>query len=297
MMGFEVNQDGERQQYYVQLLQWLQYNVTQSWISSKVKISPSKISGSSFMSGYGVFSTGAISEGELLFVIPSDGCISFSSSIMNDDFGERLRLRLKGAGPGGSTVGLAGWLAKERLKLILDHQTHVSFQPYLSILPWYKEEQDHVLFYSDQQIQSLSQLYPQAAEDAKGLRLEVEIAKKLLCPIILDFLIGCKDTSLSHYKHCKELCHEAITAAFVIVLTRSFYSNDIQEERLVPLLDMLQHNDTPTIRHESDVKGNVYVYARYNIDEGQEIYNQYAAKDSMESYQWLTRFGFLPDGE
>ncbi len=87
MMGFEVNQDGERQQYYVQLLQWLQYNVTQSWISSKVKISPSKISGSSFMSGYGVFSTGAISEGELLFVIPSDGCISFSSSIMNDDFG------------------------------------------------------------------------------------------------------------------------------------------------------------------------------------------------------------------
>jgi len=64
------------------------------------------------MSGYGVFSTGAISEGVLLFVIPSEGCISFSSSIMNDDFGERLRLRLKGAGPGGSTVGLAGWLAK-----------------------------------------------------------------------------------------------------------------------------------------------------------------------------------------
>lgn len=292
-MGFEAIQDGGRRQYG-QLLQWLQYNVTESWISSKIKISPSIISNSS-MPGYGVFSTGAISEGDLLFVIPSHGCISFSSSIMNDAFGERLRSLLKGAGPGRSTVGLAGWLAKERLKQFLDNQTYVFFQPYLSVLPWTKEEQDHVLFYSEQQIQSLSQLYPQAAEDAKGLRLEVEIAKKLLCPIILECLIRSKDTSLSHYNYLKELCNEAITAAFVIILTRSFYSKDIQEERLVPLLDMLQHNDTPTIRHESDVKGNVHVYARCNIEEGKEIYNQYASKDSMEPYQWLTRFGFLPD--
>ncbi len=75
-MGFEAIQDGGRRQYG-QLLQWLQYNVTESWISSKIKISPSIISNSS-MPGYGVFSTGAISEGDLLFVIPSHGCISFS---------------------------------------------------------------------------------------------------------------------------------------------------------------------------------------------------------------------------
>jgi hypothetical protein len=307
----EVAENG--QQAYIQLLHWLQHNVTQSWVSSKIGIGPSTevvVAGSSSnrdnctTTGYGVFASQPIDKGELLLVIPSKACLSFSSIITNDDdgFGQRLGSLLKVAGPGGSTVGLAGWLAKERLKMILTPSTinynNISsfYRPYLSILPWTKEEQDHILLYTDNQIQTLSHSYPQAAEEAKALRSEVQLAKKILCPIILEYVLVGKNAPSSYYKYCKELCNQAITAAFVILLTRSFYSNsDDGEERLVPLLDMLQHNATPNIHHDSDIDGNVHVYARHTIHKGQEIYNQYAARDSMEPYQWLTRFGFIPE--
>ena len=45
-----------------------------------------------------------------------------------------------------------------------------------------------------------------------------------------------------------------MVGAFVTILTRSFVT-DVYEERLVPLLDMLQHSDTSSVTHSGDEAG------------------------------------------
>ena len=102
---------------------------------------------------------------------------------------------------------------------------------------------------------------------------------------------------------------DAIKGAFVSLLTRSFEdgnkstddddsssSND-DSEKLVPLLDMLQHSDEPNISHKMRIADQkVEVRANRPIEAGEELMNQYRSEEdvSMPYHRFFTRFGFVP---
>lgn len=91
---------------------------------------------------------------------------------------------------------------------------------------------------------------------------------------------------------------EAMTGAFVSMLTRSFQDGESgDEEKLVPLLDMLQHSDEPNIRHAMRKEdGTVEVRARRDLVAGEELLNQYRSEEeaNMPYHRFFTRYGFVP---
>lgn len=95
---------------------------------------------------------------------------------------------------------------------------------------------------------------------------------------------------------------DAVRGAFVISLTRAFVApsgagDGKQEDRLEPVLDMLQHSNTPNIRHMFCEDGSIEVTAGANIHSGEELFNQYKGEDNSDSmpyHKYFTRFGFCP---
>merc|ERR1712224_900192 len=98
----------------------------------------------------------------------------------------------------------------------------------------------------------------------------------------------------------KEDIRKAIRGAFVSILSRSFTQTQskIEENRLVPLLDMLQHAADDNTRHkEEEVDGLgtcVVLRAKKPMNAGEELVNNY---QELPPHLWLTRFGFLPGGK
>ena len=87
---------------------------------------------------------------------------------------------------------------------------------------------------------------------------------------------------------------DTIRGAFVTILTRSFLNEaESDQERLVPLLDMLQHtSSTPNIMHCTSEEF-VDVRARQSLEAGTELVNSYSY--SLEPWNFFTRFGFVPN--
>jgi SET domain len=88
---------------------------------------------------------------------------------------------------------------------------------------------------------------------------------------------------------------EAITGAFVSLLTRGFEDGDA--DKLVPLLDMLQHSDDPNVSHVMRLSdGTVEVRAKRRMEPGDELLNQYRSEEeeTMPYHRFFTRFGFVP---
>jgi len=290
---------------YKNLLHWLR-EVPDCYVSPKLDIRPSCVDKSS--SGYGVFATESISNNETLLIVPPHACISLTTATNCDkDFFNALGDRFEKAGPGGSIVCLAGWLAKEHVFLQLFNRSASSFyQPYLSTFPWSEKDQPHVLFWTPDKMKMLENINPQAAIEAEGLRSEVDLAKKVFRPILVSCvkkypkslwkIIQYDLPWSNNNKELEEIVDLAVTGAFVILLSRCFCSNSDSEESLVPVLDMMQHSSKdPTIRHFTESNGNVNVRASCDIEKGQELFNRYHNEGVLQPNQWLTRFGFIPD--
>jgi SET domain-containing protein len=108
-------------------------------------------------------------------------------------------------------------------------------------------------------------------------------------------------------KHTIDEFKEVVKGAFVCLLSRSFddgidAAGGTGSERLVPLLDMLQHSDIPNVSH-SVIKdpmkvdcGTVVVTAKTDLTAGDELLNQYRPEldESMPYHRFFTRFGFVP---
>lgn len=94
---------------------------------------------------------------------------------------------------------------------------------------------------------------------------------------------------------------DAVRGAFVISLSRAFASpsdseDGTEEDRLKPVLDMLQHSNTPNISHKCAEDGSIEVTARGGIKAGDELFNQYKGEEdkNMPYHKFFTRLGFVP---
>ena len=296
---------------YSNLLQWLDNTFPSSFINPSLTINPSPCG------GHGVFATKDIAQDQLLFKIPREACITSSSILKDEECGTAFKTLMKRAGPGSFTVCMAGYLAKEYLCYLEGKPT--LFGPYLATLPWKRgwNGQEHTLFWTEEDVKELledSLCY----RESNGLREEVQVARKVMNSIVgpsilkargemeeekplIPFLEFTKPPAPT-VKQPVSGFGRAITGSFVILLTRAFDDDFDKEidfedaERLIPVLDMLNHNAEPTVRYSTNDEGAVEVKARRDIAEGEEIYNRYREEEelNMPYHRFFSRFGFVP---
>lgn len=296
---------------YGKLLNWLDDSFPNSYVNPNVKIAPSEFG------GHGCFAVEDIAEGDLLFSIPREACITSTVVLGDDDTGKAFQTLIKNAGPGSFTVSLAGFLAKEYLCYIEGQD--VLFGPYLATLPWKRNinGQEHVLFWSEDEVEEFltdSLCYNECVD----LRSEVRVARKILNSVVGPSILKAR----GEYEEEKPLIPfleftkpppqtpkepvsglgRALTGAFVILLTRAFddeFDTLIEgedAERLIPILDMLNHNAEPSVTYKTNDEGAVEVKARCDIKKGDEIYNRYREEEelNMPYHRFFSRFGFVP---
>jgi hypothetical protein len=292
---------------YNDLVEWLKSNGAE--INEKIEIRRS-----SQGSGFGAFVTGTVEEDEILFTVPREACLTLEEATRDEKCGEAFSNLIEKAGPGGNTVVMAGYMAKEYLTLKEDlekgRESSSRWAPYFQTLPWERgvNNQEHMLFWSDEMIESLlkgSLCYGEAT----ALRGEVSMATKIMSAVVGKSIRVARgeEANFSWPWEAKpaapegppEGLPEAMKGAFVCLLTRAFQDGEGEndEEKLVPMLDMLQHSDTPNVRHAMrKVDGTVEVRARCNIEPDTELFNQYRSEEeeSMPYSRFFTRFGFVP---
>lgn len=314
---FETIGEKLDQSKYDALLEWIQQQ-DGSEIHPALELRPSTLG-----DGYGAFVTEAVAAGEVLFAIPREACVTLQDGTQDPDCGSTYRKLMEKAGPGSSTVVLAGFLATERLRS-LEYAKQIreegqsscensSFGPYLDTLPWERgiNNQEHILFWDKDDVDNLLSGTMGYAE-ATALRDEVQLAST-----ILDGVVGKtirtfrgETTGESGFKWPWEVTVEsttlpgpvkgledAVTAAFVSILTRAFEDGEDNEEKLVPILDLLQHSDEPNISHVMRKQdGTVQVRARRDLQPDEELLNQYRSEleETMPYHRFFTRFGFVP---
>eukprot|EP00980_Cylindrotheca_fusiformis_P014731 scaffold4009_cov124-Cylindrotheca_fusiformis.AAC.11 len=293
---------------YDDLLEWLRSNGGE--INEKIKIQQS-----SQGCGYGAYVTSPVAEDELLFSVPRKSCLTLDAATSDEKFGKAFTNLIEKAGPGGNTVVMAGYMAKEYLLLQEDlkngRETTRRWGPYFQTLPWKRgvNNQEHILFWTDDKIEELlegSMCY----NEAKSLREEVALATKIMNSIVGKSIRAARGEEVDEGgfswpweakppapESVPDGFAEAVTGAFVCLLTRAFQDGEGDEEKLVPMLDMLQHSDRPNVRHAMrKVDGTVEVRARCSIEPNMELFNQYRSEEeeSMPFSRFFTRFGFVP---
>lgn len=295
---------------YDGLLEWLKSNDAE--INEKLEIRRS-----SQGCGYGAFVTSEVAEDELLFTVPRKACLTLEDAISDPNCGEAFTKLIEKAGPGGNTVVMAGYMAKEYLLTLEDlrnakEATSSKWSAYFQTLPWERglNSQEHILFWEDDMVESLlkgSLCYGEAT----ALRDEVKLATTIMNSIVGKSIRAARGEEIdggfkwpweaksAGPEGPPEGLQEAIKGAFVCLLTRAFQDGEDEsdEEKLVPMLDMLQHSDTPNVRHaKRKADGTVEVRARCAIQPGTELFNQYRSEEeeNMPYSRFFTRFGFVP---
>jgi len=277
-----------------------------SWLAREgAVVGPVALGKSSIGAGYGAFATEDVAEGAALFTVPSSACIGLFDACGDEVVGEMLA-RLTTAGQGGATVALAGFLAKEWLCGGADGPRGA----YLAMLPWEAEwppeanqEQEHVLWWSERQVDSLEG--SDALGDAVAIRDQVALATKVLRGVLGASVRNAykeRGEPIWNVWKADDDIDRAVRGAFVSILTRAFTQENSQDEenRLVPLLDMLQHSSDPNIRHGLELADEgagtperVVVRARRPLLAGEELLNSYDDGEYTAD-KFLSRFGFVP---
>ena len=152
-----------------------------SWMAQQgATLGPVVLGKSRCGAGYGAFASRDVAEGELLASLPSAACLSLYTALGDEEVGEALGTRVA-KGQGGATVALAGIMAKEWLCAGEGGLRG----PYLAMLPWDaawppegEQEQEHVLWWSEKQVDDLDG--SPAYADACDIRDEVNVAAKVI---------------------------------------------------------------------------------------------------------------------
>lgn len=299
---------------YASLLSWFN-EVPDSYINPKFTIRESP------RGGFGAFVEEDVSEDELIVSIPPGARVTIADVTNDPDCGKAFKTLIEKAGPGGSTVALAGYLAKEYLLLCEnakkseeEEKKEIKFSSYFNTLPWKRgvNSQEHVLFWSEADVEKYltgSMAYAEATEIRDEVAFATTVINGIIGPIILQSRMGEPEVAWPALPWMKppppkvdgmvDGVAEAVKGAFVSILTRSFEGQTAgmdKKEELQPLLDMLQHSEYPNIRHGVNSEGVVEVRARKDIEGGSELFNQYRGEEelNMPYHRFFTRFGFVP---
>lgn len=290
---------------YDKLVSWLKSK--DATVNDKIEIVPSPFG------GYGAIVTDDVEEDELLFTVPRSACLTLKDAIVDPVCGEAFAKLIEKAGPGGNTVAMAGYMAKEYLiqKTSPETSNDLSFGPYLATLPWERgvNSQEHVLFWSGEDVEKYLE-GTMCCDEATALRSEVDLAIKVINSIVAPSIRTARgeeaeSAGFSWPWEVKQASSGlvdgidgAVKGAFVSLLTRSFEDGDEDNgEKLVPLLDLLQHSKEPNVSHiMRKADGTVEVRAKRKLDAGDELLNQYREEEeeTMPKHRFFSRFGFVP---
>ncbi len=178
---------------YDDLIRWFLSASDKSYLSPKVGFRPST-RGGLVTGGYGTFANDDLVEGELLFRIPRNCCVTLDDALTDLECGPAFQKLLEQFGPGSDTVIVAGYLAKEYLLLKeydrrlqdgakpdddtpeMRRLSKIKFSPYIRTLPWERgvNAQEHVLFWEDEDVEALLK-GSLAYDDAIEIRSTVSI--------------------------------------------------------------------------------------------------------------------------
>ncbi|KAL9183608.1 hypothetical protein ACHAXT_004464 [Thalassiosira profunda] len=204
--------------------------------------------------------------------------------------------------------------------------SNIKFAPYYRTLPWKRgvNAQEHVLFWDDSDVEALlkkddgekSLAYDDAMETRATVKLAIKLLDGIISPIVGRARGEVEETTEEEgfrfpWQQEEEKpavedgplegLEEAVTGAFVISLSRAFAApsdagGGKEEDRLEPVLDMLQHSNTPNISHKFAKDGSIEVTAKGGIQTGDELFNQYKGEEdkAMPYHKFFTRFGFVP---
>lgn len=271
-----------------------------SWLrQSGAFIGPVDIRSSTCGDGAGAFLTRAVADGEPIFAVPRSACVSTDDAEDDVECGKHFSALRRHGGDGGAGVALAGYVAKSWLC----SQKAGFHGPYLSSLPWAASpDQDHVLWWSDEEIEELlggSAAYDAAVEVRNG----VMATSKVLRPLLASALPPNSQRTAASRAACDESIDHALRGAFVSVLSRAFESDAEQFpsrsgcRELVPLLDMLQHSEYPSITHSTEFSADsdeelVVVRAKGSRPAGHELVHRY--HHDLDAAGFFAQFGFVP---
>uniref|UniRef100_A0A7S1B8I2 SET domain-containing protein n=1 Tax=Corethron hystrix TaxID=216773 RepID=A0A7S1B8I2_9STRA len=281
------------------------------------------ISNSDNGDGFGVIVSRAVEKNEVLFTIPVQKfCLTTAGALEDEYIGAALRNIVEategGIDGGGGTVVLAAYVAYLYLRSIVLEESlklaqKADYLSYLQTLPLTRPGnksstamQDHILWWSRDEVDKYLG-GSVAHEEAVDILSEVEYAIKSLENIVKQALLREKhdedDWFIKWIRQPQKLnisdkvIRETIRGAFVAILSRSFSDEEtIDGSRLAPLLDMLQHNDRPNVCHSIERTNRnvrqIVVTARFDLEEGTELLNQY--QSDLEAHRFFVRFGFIP---
>jgi hypothetical protein len=244
-----------------------------------LSIGPSTISGG----GQGLFVTQNVAKGEVLLIIPESNIISVDNAWNDAVWGDAFCYLSDEGGAAGKMASLAGFVAKELLK-----QRESYWYPYLSMLPQQSSDLDHVLWWSDEDIDTLlydSNIYPEVST----LREDTDSAMAILWQVL-------QSEDPLELPSSTSAWDAAVRAAYVAILSRSFEDDSTDSSKLVPILDMTQHAEDANLEHSTNGQtGEIVVKARRDLVAGEELTINYAP--DMEPFQFFPIYGFVPSSE
>jgi hypothetical protein len=245
-------------------------------------LGPVRIAASSFGGGAGMYAATDIQAGALLFAVPKRLNIGLEKVLGNAACGEAFRAR---AESGAAMDALCVSIALAHL---------AGDDPYLSTLPELSATSS-VQHWSEAELAALSG--SAAYAQAQHVREEAEHAVAFA-------------TSLSPLtdEHSHAAIARAVRGAHNCVLSRTFALDeaDPSARELIPLLDLLQHHEPPSIEYASEwlalkstdggeerLEPCTVARARRSMTCGEELTNSYG---DHPSFVFATHYGFVPGG-
>lgn len=190
---------------------------------------------SSVGNGIGAYLTRSVQAGEVLFAIPSSSFFSLGTALSHPQLGSAMHRLWESSQDDGGVAVLAGLLAHLQLNCDAPH-------PYLRMLPASLNDQNHVLWWTEDEIALLDGTA--AYDEALSLRAEAEE----VCDLLLSGALAADAA-----RHGRAAVRGAVRDALVSVLSRSYgvlSSSGSECKALVPLLDMLNHEGSaPTVAY------------------------------------------------
>ena len=209
-----------------------------TWLSGiGATFGPVDVAKSALGIGSGVVLSRDVESDELLFSIPRAATIGIETALADPCIGESL-MEVQRAE--SDRAAIAGFLAHQLLNSADSH-----FVQYVSTLPSRSDAgESHALWWAEEEIELLSGTC--ALQELLTLRQEVdEVAETLRSSALSG------DVEL----HGASSVDAAVRAAYVSLLSRAFGTGEQRAgeelgQMLIPMLDMLQHGSTATVRYD-----------------------------------------------